>query len=85
MTVHARIFANSYRDSVELMRIAAELEAVDRPLKLRELRHEEPAHIAHGPPSGQARGPKEENRKRLPQGRLGLLADGRLAMRIQFG
>jgi succinyl-CoA synthetase alpha subunit len=27
-TVHAKIFANSYRDSVELMRIAAELEAL---------------------------------------------------------
>lgn len=28
-TVHARIFANSYRDSVELMRIAAEIETID--------------------------------------------------------
>ena len=26
--VHARVFANSYRDSVELMRIAAEMEAI---------------------------------------------------------
>lgn len=29
MTVHARIFPNSYRDSVELMQIAASLEAID--------------------------------------------------------
>ena len=28
MAVHARVFANTYRDSVELMRIAAELEAM---------------------------------------------------------
>lgn len=28
-SVHARVFANSYRDSVELMRIAAELETID--------------------------------------------------------
>ena len=28
MTVHARVFPNSYRDSVELMRIAAEIEAL---------------------------------------------------------
>ncbi len=27
--VHARVFANSYRDSVELMQIAAELEALE--------------------------------------------------------
>ena len=27
--VHARIFANSYRDSVELMRIAADIETLD--------------------------------------------------------
>ena len=29
MTVHARVFRNSYRDSVELMRIAAEVEGLD--------------------------------------------------------
>lgn len=29
MTVHARVFRNSYRDSVELMRIAAEIEGLD--------------------------------------------------------
>ena len=29
MTVHARVFANSYRDSVELMQIAVSLEAVE--------------------------------------------------------
>ena len=29
MTVHARVFRNSYRDSVELMRIASELEGLD--------------------------------------------------------
>ena len=29
MTVHARVFRNSYRDSVELMRIAAEIEGLE--------------------------------------------------------